>query len=96
MLSIYKVRGNSMLPHFAAGDFVIACRLFFSLNIGDCVIVKHANYRCIIKRIDNICPHKGIWLKGDYEDSVSPEQMGWIQKKDIIARVAFCIRSTAS
>lgn len=82
-----------MLPSMAGGDFVIASRLFFHLKVGNIVIVDHPDFHKIIKRIEKISPSGQLWLTGDnHSDSVSSKQMGWVDRKNVKAKVLFIIR----
>ena len=92
MLSVYKVSGDSMLPYLAAGDFVIACCLFFPIKPGDYIVANHPQYQRIIKRVDSICPQRGYWLAGENTASVSSEKMGWLSKEHILAKVIVKVR----
>jgi nickel-type superoxide dismutase maturation protease len=88
MISLFKVQGDSMLPKMAGGDFVIISRLFFSLTPGDIVVIDHPLYQRIIKRIEKTCSEKGLWLTGDnLSASVTPDQIGWIQKSQVKGKV---------
>ena len=91
-LKIFKVTGNSMLPTLAAGDFVIASRLFFKLRVGDHIVANHPDYDCIVKKIQKIDPTQGYWLSGENSDSVTPEQIGWLNRNQIIAKVILKIK----
>lgn len=81
-----------MSPTLNHGDFILACR-FFSLKVNDVIVVDHPIYNRIIKRIDQINPQQKIWLKGDNStESVSSEQMGWIDPSAVKGKVIYCIK----
>lgn len=82
-----------MLPHFTPGDFALASRLYFSLKAQDIIIAKHPKYGDIVKRISKINHAGNVWLQGDNdEESISPEQIGWVENKNIRAKVIYTIR----
>lgn len=76
-----------MEPTLAAGDFVLASRWLYYLSIGDYIVVEHPKYQRIIKRIVTICPKQGLWLSGDNPKSLTSEQMGWLDKRCVVAKV---------
>lgn len=92
MLKIYKVSGNSMRPYLVADDFVVVSCLFVSIKPGDSIVASHPCYKRIIKRVDQICPHRGYWLSGENQESVSSDRIGWINKKQVVGKVIFKIR----
>jgi nickel-type superoxide dismutase maturation protease len=92
MLSLFKIKGDSMLPKMAGGDFVIISRLFFSLKPGDVVVVDHPVYQRIVKRIEKTCSQQGIWLTGDnLSASVSSDDMGWVSRNQVKGKVIVTI-----
>lgn len=91
MLRVFKVKGNSMLPALAAGDFVIASSWFFRLKTKDYIVAKHPNYQDIIKRIDKVCTKRGFLLASEHRDGLSSAQIGWLKREQIIAKVIFKI-----
>ena len=64
-----------------------------SLKVGDIVAVRHIYYGNIIKRICQIdyndkCMMTGLYLLGDNpSQSVSTEQMGWVDIEQVIGKV---------
>jgi len=92
MLSLYEVKGNSMLPSLNSGDFVFANQFYFVVRVNDVVVVNHPYYHRIIKRVARICQIRGFLLCGDHEDSVSSKKMGWVTQPQIEGKVMFSIR----
>lgn len=93
LLSLIKVQGKSMMPALAHGDFVMASRFYRGLKRGDLIVVEHAQYHRIIKRIHDISASKGYQLAGENTASVTSEQMGWISEKQIIGKVLMTIKA---
>ena len=88
-LGCYKVAGDSMLPNFYCGDFVIAFRLFHSVfKQGDVVVVEHAQFGKIIKRIITIENGGTLLLVGDnLAASTDTLTLGSVQRKQVLGRV---------
>lgn len=80
-----------MLPTIAGGDFVIARRYFFTPKLNDIVVVDHPIYGRIVKRIEKIAANHTVWLRGENDDSVKPEQMGWISPDAIKGKVIYTV-----
>ena len=92
MLGIFKVQGDSMYPTLSAGDFVVTCRFYRKLAIGDLIVFNHNNYGRLIKRIIEIASTGELRLTGENNASVDSQQIGWVSKKDLLGIVLFKIR----
>lgn len=88
-LSCYKVAGDSMLPSFCCGDFVIIYRRAHStFKQGDVVVVDHAEFGKIIKRILAVRNDGCLLLVGDnLMASTDTFTLGSIQPKQVLGRV---------
>jgi nickel-type superoxide dismutase maturation protease len=88
-LGCYKVAGDSMQPSFCCGDFVIAYRRRHSVfKQGDVVVVEHAQFGKIIKRIFTIENGGSLLLVGDnISASTDTLALGSIQPKQVLGRV---------
>lgn len=82
-----------MLPSLRSGDFVIANKLYISIEVEDVILVNHPTYARIIKRVSKVCQKKGVYLVGDNDESVSSDQMGWVSLSQIQAKVLFSIKA---
>jgi len=91
MFSVIKVRGNSMAPCLYDGDFVFIIHRYLNLNVGQLVVVNHALYGLIIKRILHIHDNGNYWLEGENEESIQPNKMGWIPPSLVVGKVIYCI-----
>ena len=80
-----------MLPTLQGGDFVIATRFFWRVKTGDLLVIDHASYGRIIKRVTHVSPLQGISVAGDNPASVSSEQIGQIDKQQVRGKVRFSI-----
>lgn len=92
MLSLIKVDGHSLYPKLAHGDYVVTSSLFFKVNVGDIVIVKHTRYGLIIKKVIEACV-KGYRIAGENSLSVSSEKMGLIDRCKIHSKVIMYIKN---
>jgi len=81
-----------MLPHLDDGDYVIVSRWGINISIGNVVVVEHPIYHRIIKRVVEVCPNGKLWLSGENKQSVSSEQIGWVQPETVIGKVLFRIK----
>ncbi len=93
MITIHRVRGQSMLPAFADGDYVVCIRSlrFFPLKRGDVAVVQHPRLGRIIKRIAKLSAKSDMWLCGDNPGSTSSEVMGWQPPPTLVGRVIWHI-----
>ena len=92
MFKIVKVRGMSMHPTLAPGDYLILtkARSQSLLRAGFVVLVDHAKYGMIIKRVKSVSG-KSLRLEGDGPDSTSSTDMGDIAISAIKARARFAV-----
>ena len=91
MFSVIKVQGTSMVPRLQNGDFVFISRWQRSLKVGDLVVVDHPLYQFIVKRVLEIDDHGLLWVGGENESSLKPQELGWIAPNRLVGKVLFCI-----
>ena len=94
-ISIFKVRGRSMLPSFREGDYLLVCNIAYllsSLKKGDVVIARHpSDKQLILKRILKI-KDKKYFLAGDNQkDSSDSKNFGKVNRKSLVGKVFFKI-----
>lgn len=91
MFCIHKVVGDSMLPDFQEGDFVVLTTLPFflkRLKIGDVIILKHKLYGTLIKRITSFDPETAeAYIEGTHPDSLDSRRLGTIRRENIRGKV---------
>ncbi len=80
-----------MAPKLTDGDFVIASQLYFTLNVGDLVVVEHPIYQRIIKRVAAI-ENNNLQLTGENNASVSTASMGWLATTSVKGKVFYSVR----
>jgi len=96
MILLRRINGNSMHPTLRDGDYIVAHNYFFKkLSIGDIVIVDHAIYGEIIKRVSHIDDADNLWLVGDGADTLSTQKMGAIPRSALAARILWHIKGKA-
>lgn len=88
-LGLYKVTGDSMLPTYKNGDYVITGRRSAStFSIGDVVVIKHPELGIIIKRILTKEADQGYMISGDNAAaSTAASTLGLIQNQQIKGKV---------
>lgn len=82
-----------MSPNFLPNSFVFAItHPWQKYKIGDVVLVEHASYGKMIKRIDAVNANNTFSLKGDNFESVTTQQMGQINKAQIMGKVFWQVK----
>ena len=74
MIKIVRVRGASMRPTLAPGDYLILTKAR-ALRAGFVVFVDHPEYGTIVKRVKSVSVN-AVTLEGDGPGSTSSEDMG--------------------
>jgi signal peptidase I len=96
MLKLLKVSGNSLLPLYRDGDFVLVSKipyLFGAIRRGDVVVFRHDVYGTMIKKVESIAPDKDeIMVIGTQENSVDSRRFGVISERDVLGKVIWHIR----
>lgn len=95
MIGICKISGDSMLPHYKDGDYVVYLSALFGANysIGQCVVVQHADYGLIIKRIAKVREHHNYGLKSESGNGLNEQQLGVVHRGQIKGRVIWHIQA---
>ena len=90
-IGFYKISGDSMLPYYRPGDFVLTYRCSLNkLKRGNAVVVKHNHFGIIIKRINRIDASSSLTLIGDNSlRSTDTEALGEINFKQVLGKVIF-------
>ena len=74
MIKIAKVRGASMRPTLAPGDYLILTKAR-AIRAGYVVLVDHPKYGVIVKRVKSVSPDS-LRLQGDSPESTASDNMG--------------------
>ncbi|MEJ2707678.1 MAG: S26 family signal peptidase [Anaerolineales bacterium] len=95
MIRLVKVSGDSLLPVYREGDFVLISKIpffFHSLSKGDVIVFRHEIYGTMIKLVQRVDPEKDqIFVVGTREQSVDSRQFGPVQRKDLLGKVIWHI-----
>jgi hypothetical protein len=88
VINILKVVGNSMLPTIKPKAFVMVRATWLKkLEVADIVLVKHACFGLIIKRLIHLDYSCGHTIAGDNRHSVSADTLGKVYSNDILGVV---------
>jgi len=96
MLGFFKVTGDSLLPEYLEGDFVLAVKIPFFLDTfqkGDVVLIRHPDYGVLIKYIEQVLPGGETYLViGTHPLSIDSRTFGAVHKRNLIGKVIWHIR----
>jgi signal peptidase I len=99
MIRLIKVSGNSLVPEYGEGDFVLIAKIPFFLNsyrVGDVVVFDQPSYGVLIKKIERIVGGgKEFFVIGTHEHSIDSRLFGAVKKDSIIGKVIWHIRKPA-
>lgn len=87
MINLIKVKGESMAPVLNDGDFVFTSCWHKKLKTGHLVVVDHALYGFIIKKVLHIAPDGQLWLGGESNKSLQSERIGWVSPRRVVGKV---------
>lgn len=94
LFKIWKVKGHSMAPVIPSGCFVLVVRRFYFLPLrqGQRLVINHPKYGAIVKKIALVDRNGFIWSKGENAQSLSVEELGPIDKSQILGRVVYIFK----
>lgn len=86
MFFLRRIAGISMAPGFQSDSLVLVARLFYRLELGDVVVIRHQGQEKI-KRITDLDIDK-IYVEGDNSGySTDSRHFGWLDKHTIRGKV---------
>jgi nickel-type superoxide dismutase maturation protease len=95
MLRIIKVTGESLLPEYKEGDYVVITTLpffFDSLKKGDSIVFHHPVYGTMVKCVERVDANQNeIFVIGNHPQSIDSRQFGPIPKGWITGKVLWHI-----
>lgn len=95
MCRLLKVHGDSLVPDFQEGDFVLVSKipfLFFSPRSGQVIAFHMPPYGTLIKRIDQVLADgQAFEVIGTHPHSVDSRQFGPVHRQSLIGRVIWHI-----
>ena len=100
MLRLIKVTGDSLLPTYKEGDFVLIAKIpFFTSRPkqGDIIVFRHEIYGKMIKKVDRVNGESNeLFVVGTHDDSLDSRQLGAVKQKDVIGKVIWHIPKPVS
>ena len=91
---VYRVRGHSMNPWAQSGDYLLLGRFYpRHARPGRVVVVEHAEFGTIVKRILDVTADGSLRLTGDASVSSSVKAIGDVPIERVIGRVLLRVRS---
>lgn len=78
-----------MMPVIPADSFIMVARwlLFFPLKEGQQILIKHPRYGVIVKTVAVVDNNGFIWSKGENDGSLTVEQIGPVNKQQVLGKV---------
>lgn len=88
-LKIWKVTGHSMFPRIPQHSYVLAWHwyIFKKIKPSQTILINHPKYGLLIKTVAIVDKNHLIWCKGENASSISVEELGPVNKQQIIGRV---------
>lgn len=90
MIKIFRIEGESMLPEYQDGEFVLLWRTLHP-KVGDVVVFENQLYGTLIKRVAKIS-EQGVYVLGTGENSLDSRRLGPVSPEKIQGRVIWHIR----
>jgi signal peptidase I len=95
MLRWIKIRGDSLLPDFHEGDFVLISKIpffFRSPSPGDVVVFRVSPYGTLIKKIEWTDPgQRVLYVVGSHAASLDSRSFGPIDREALLGKVIWHI-----
>lgn len=96
MFKFLKVTGDSLLPEYREGDFVLVSKtpsFLGPIREGDIVVFKHPEYGILIKKVSVVYPHsREYFVLGTHGQGADSRLFGNISHQNIIGKVVWHIR----
>jgi signal peptidase I len=96
MITVLKVSGQSLTPHYQEGDFVLVVKIPFFLNRiknGDAVVFNHPVFGQMIKLVEHIEPlGEQVFVAGMHANSLDSRQLGPIPRTALVGKVIWHVR----
>jgi signal peptidase I len=96
MPRLLRISGDSLLPKYRDGDFVVVSKipfLFHPVRPGDVVGFRHAMYGTMIKVVDEVASNGDeICVLGTHLGSSDSRTFGPVRKRNLVGKVIWHIR----
>jgi len=100
ILNLLKVSGDSLVPVYQDGDFVLVSRipyLFAAIRPGDVVVFRHERYGTLIKMVESLGVRGDeVNVVGTVPGSVDSTRFGPIPARKVLGKVIWHIRRPAA
>lgn len=80
-----------MKPALSDGDFVLCSSWAKKPKINKLLIVEHAQFGTIIKRVIGVNADGSFWLDSDNDVGIRSERMGLLNPQQVVGSVLYCI-----
>ena len=80
-----------MLPLIPEKSFIFAFKIYSRLKAGDILIFNHFKYGKLVKELNSIDRHNQLWFKGQNTHSLSINDIGPINREQILGKALFII-----
>ena len=98
MFRMLKVSGDSLLPRFRQGDYVLVSRLpvlVGKVRAGDIVAFRHPDHGTMIKIVDSVVAGERYSVMGTHPRSIDSRHFGSVARSDLIGRVLWHLKRPA-
>ena len=78
-----------MAPLIPTDSFILVVKWLLLLPVKkeQRLVIQHPEYGVIVKTVAMVDKNGFIWIRGENDDSISVEQMGPIDKNQVLGRV---------
>ena len=90
MIKILRIQGESMMPEYQDGEFVLIWRRSRP-KVGDVVVFDNELYGILIKQVEKIT-EQGVYVIGTGENSLDSRRLGPVNPEKIRGKVIWHIR----
>lgn len=90
MIKILRIQGESMMPEYQDGEFVLIWRTSRP-KVGDVVVFDNELYGILIKQVEKIT-EQGVYVIGTGENSLDSRRLGPVNPEKIQGKVIWHIR----
>lgn len=89
----FKVNGNSMIPTFKEGQYLLVSSWFKNIKVGDVVVLDQSKLeKKVVKRVAKIKNDQYFVVGDNQRESSDSRSFGWVKKEDVLGKVIFSAR----
>lgn len=93
MLKIIKVKGNSLLPTIANGDYLLIRTFLKKPAINQVIVFDHPTYGTIVKKVCQLLSNGNYLATSTHAEGITSKQIGEISNEQIIGIKLLHIKS---